>query len=176
MEKLSRYDFLKSCGFTGGALMALLSCVNENDKFVEALTQNPDGSFTNPDGTLVENGSGLGPDILQFVDSEMLENITPIYRVDLTNPLYQKLQIRNNFIVLGNTFVLALSKTGQYIAATVVCSHENNRTISYRNGEWFCPQHGARYNLDGKGLNDYGKNGIKVYKTSTDGELLIIHE
>lgn len=175
---MTRYEFLKASGFTGGALFALLGCVQEGDKFVEALTQNPDGSFTNPDGTPVDDGTsgGVGPDQNLIVSTEDLEKLQPLYRVDTTSPLYTRLQTRNNYVVLGNTFVLALSRSGAFIAATVVCSHENNRSVQYRNGEWYCPQHGARYSLTGTGLNDYGKNGIKVYKTAFDGQTVVIYE
>jgi nitrite reductase/ring-hydroxylating ferredoxin subunit len=175
---MTRYEFLKSCGFTGGALFALLSCVEESDSFVEALTQNPDGSFTNPDGTPVDDGTAgaVGPDQNLIISTEDLEKLRPLYRVDITSPLYTRLQTRNNYVVLGNTFVLALSRSGAFIAATVVCSHENNRSVQYRNGEWYCPQHGARYTITGQGLNDYGKNGIKVYKTAFDGQTVVIYE
>jgi len=174
---MTRYEFLKSCGFTGGALFALLSCVKEEDSYVEALTRNPDGSFMNPDGTLVGGGTeGGGPDESFLVSTEELEGIDFLYRVDVTNALYARLLIRNNYVVVGNTFVLALSREGRYIAATVVCSHENNRTVTYRNGEWYCPQHGARYSMTGAGLNDYGARGIKVYKTAFDGQTIVIYE
>lgn len=174
---MTRYEFLKSCGFTGGALFALLSCTREEDSYVEALTRNPDGTFTNPDGTPVDGGStGAGPDESFIVSPEELENISFLYRVDVTNPLYTRLLTRNNYVVLGNTFVLALSREGKFIAATVVCSHENNRTVTYRSGEWYCPQHGARYSMTGTGLNEYGANGIKVYKTAFDGQTILIYE
>ncbi len=174
---MTRYEFLRSCGFTGGALFALLSCVKEEDSYVEALTRNPDGSFTNPDGTPVDGGvTGTGPDESFIISTEDLENISFLYRVDVTNPLYTRLLTRNNYVVLGNTFVLALSRDGHFIAATVVCSHENNRSVTYRNGEWYCPQHGARYSMTGTGLNEYGVKGIKVYKTAFDGQTIIIYE
>ncbi len=174
---MTRYEFLKSCGFTGGALFALLSCTREEDSYVEALTRNPDGTFTNPDGTPVDGGStGTGPDESFVISTEELENISFLYRVDVTNPLYTRLLTRNNYVVLGNTFVLALSREGKFIAATVVCSHENNRTVTYRSGEWYCPQHGARYSMTGTGLNEYGAKGIKIYKTAFDGQTILIYE
>lgn len=173
---MTRYEFLRSCGFTGGALFALLSCVKEEDSYVEAMTRNPDGSFTNPDGTPAGGVTGSGPDESLIISTKELEALDFLYRVNVSSPLYTRLLTRNNYVVLGNTFVLALSREGRYIAATVVCSHENNRTVSYRNGEWYCPQHGARYSLAGKGLNEYGAKGIKVYKTAFDGETIVIYE
>ena len=156
--------------------MALLSCVNEEDKFVDALTRLPDGSFLLPDGTPAGGTSGTGPDIQHQITPEELAKIQFLYRVDTSSPLYTRLLNRNSYMVLGNTFVLALSREGRFIAATVVCSHENNRSVSYRAGEWYCPEHGARYNMDGKGLNEYGTKGIKVYKTAFDGQTVIIYE
>lgn len=174
---MTRYEFLRSCGFTGGALFALLSCVREEDSYVEALTRNPDGTFTNPDGTPVDGGvTGIGPDENFIIPTEELEAIDFLYRVDVTNPRYASLLTRNNYTVLANTFVLALSREGKFIAATVVCSHENNRTVTYRSGEWYCPQHGARYSMSGNGLNEYGAKGIKVYKTAFDGQTILIYE
>lgn len=171
---MTRYEFLKSCGFTGGALMALLSCVGEQE--VGALTRLPDGTLLKPDGSPVEEITGSGPDPVFQITTEELEKIQYLYRINITDARYAKLLVRNQYITLGNTFVLALSREGKYIAATVVCSHENNRTISYRFGEWYCPEHGARYNMSGTGLNEYGTKGIKVYKTAFDGETIIIYE
>lgn len=174
---MTRYEFLKSCGFTGGALFALLSCVTEEDSYVKALTQNPDGTFTNPDGTPVGGEpTGSGPEEDTRISTEELEKINFLYRVDLENPLYARLLTRNSYMVLGNTFVIALSREGKFIAATVVCSHENNRTVTYRSGEWYCTTHGARYSMTGAGLNEYGAKGIKVYKTAWDGQTLVIYE
>ena len=174
---MTRYEFLKYSGFTGGALFALLACVNEEDTVVDALTRNPDGSFINPDGTLVGGSpTGSGPDQDFVISTEELEAITPLYRVDTSGVIYAKMLVRNTYVVLGNSIVLALSKEGQYIAATVVCSHENKRAISYSNGEWFCPLHGARYTPVGKGVNANGSRGIKVYKTAFDGQTVFIYE
>lgn len=174
---MTRYEFLKSCGFTGGALFALLSCVNEEDTVVNALIRNADGSYSNGDGTPINTGTtGVGPDTSLIVNSTELDKLSPLYRVDTSSPLYSRLLTRNNYVTLGNTFVLALSKDGVYLAATVVCSHEFNRSISYRNGEWYCPQHGARFSTTGSGLNDYGKNGLKIYKTAFDGQIIVIYE
>lgn len=174
---MTRYQFLKSCGFTGGALLALLSCVKEEDKFVAAMSQNPDGSFNLPDGTPLDDGSSLlGPDEKFFISPEELENITPLFRIDLSSPIYARLLKRNGYMSVANTFVVALNKEGKYVAATVECSHERNRTVTFQFGEWFCPQHGARYNTNGNGLNEYGKNGLTVYKTAFDGQILVIYE
>lgn len=159
---MNRYEFLKSCGFTGGALLTLLISCGKDIPGIEP----PDD-----DGPVAG-----GPDESLKITTEELEKISPLFRVDLTSPLYSKLLVPNNYMVLANTFVLALSKRGVYIAATVVCSHEKNRTISYVKNEWYCPVHGARYNLDGKGLNENGKNGIKIYKTAWDGDTVVIYE
>ncbi len=174
---MTRYEFLKACGFTGGALLALLtSCTQEEDSFVNALIQNPDGTFSNADGSPLYPENNLGPDEQFTISSEELEKISFLYIIDTSSPLYSRLLQRNNYMVIANTYVVALSRTGEFLAATVVCSHENNRSITYRSGEWFCPQHGARYNTSGVGQNDYGKNGIKVYKTAFDGKRIIIYE
>ena len=51
---MTRYDFLKSMGFTGAALMAALTgCVHEEDSVVNALTLSPQqsGAVTPPAST-----------------------------------------------------------------------------------------------------------------------------
>lgn len=170
---MTRYEFLKAAGFTGGALFALLSCTSEEDSVVDALTLDANG---NPIGS----GTGsteTGPDESLIISTEELEALTALYKVDTTSSAYAKLLVRNNYVVLANTYVLALSKAGKFIAATVVCSHENNRRVYYRGetDEWYCPVHGARYSLTGGGLNNYGSNGLKIYNAAFDGKNIVIY-
>lgn len=201
---MTRYEFLKSVGFTGGSLMALLSCVKNEDTYVEALTQNPDGTTstgsnsTNTGSTGSTSGStsgtgtstsgtgttssntttttSTGADTTLFITTTELNKITGVKAtLDLSSSTYSKLKTRGGYVVINNTYVVALSKTGKYIAATVTCSHEPKKRIIYSNEEWYCTDHGARFSLTGTGLNQNGNKGLTVYKVATDGNTVILY-
>lgn len=195
---MTRYEFLKSAGFTGASLMALLSCVKTDDSYVEALVQNPDGTTgeTATTGTTIGTGtttgtgttSGTGTttgsgtttaaskaDSKQFITTEALSKITAKVTIDLKSATYAKLNTLGGYLVLSNTYVIALSKTGKFIAATVTCTHEPKKRVIYSNEEWYCTDHGARFSLTGSGLNSKGSKGLTIYKTATDGNTLIIY-
>ena len=193
---MTRYEFLKAVGFSGASLMALLSCVKTDDSYVEALVQNPDGttgttsatgtssgtttSTTSGSGTTTSTGTtttvaATKADSSVFISTEALSKITPKITIDLKSTTYSKLNTLGGYLVVSNTYVIALSKTGKFIAATVTCSHEPKKRIVYSNEEWYCTDHGARFSLAGKGLNSNGSKGLTIYKTATDGNTLVIY-
>jgi cytochrome b6-f complex iron-sulfur subunit len=55
---------------------------------------------------------------------------------------------------------------------TQVCSHEGKVKVVYQNAEFYCPEHGAKFDVNGRGLNSNGKNGLTVYMTALNGSLL----
>jgi len=193
---MTRYEFLKAAGFSGASLMALLSCVKTDDSYVEALVQNPDGTTgttsatgtssvtttgtTSSSGTTTSTGTtttvaATKADSSVFISTEALSKITPKITIDLKSTTYSKLNTLGGYLVVSNTYVIALSKTGKFIAATVTCSHEPKKRIVYSNEEWYCTDHGARFSLAGKGLNSNGNKGLTIYKTATDGNTLVIY-
>jgi nitrite reductase/ring-hydroxylating ferredoxin subunit len=191
---MTRYEFLKAAGFSGASLMALLSCVKTEDSYVEALVQNPDGSTgtnaTTTTGTTAGTNTSAGTttgtgttttvaatkaDSSAFISTEALSKISAKITIDLKSVTYSKLNTLGGYLVVSNTYVVALSKTGKFIAATVTCSHEPKKRIVYSNEEWYCTDHGARFSLAGKGLNSNGSKGLTIYKTATDGNTLIIY-
>ncbi|MBP8156343.1 MAG: (2Fe-2S)-binding protein [Leadbetterella sp.] len=192
---MTRYQFLKSAGFAGGSLMALLSCVKTDDSYVEALVQNPDGTTGETATTETGNTTGTGTttgtdtttgttttkvaatkaDSTKFITTDALSKITAKIKIDLTSSTYAKLNTLGGYLVLSSTYVIALSKTGKFIAATVTCSHEPKKRVIYSNEEWYCTDHGARFSLTGSGLNSKGSKGLTIYKTATDGNTLIIY-
>lgn len=93
--------------------------------------------------------------------------------IDLNDDRFAELANIGGFVV-ENDIVIARSISGQYLAATVLCSHEPNKNITYRDsdGVWFCTVHGAEYTEEGEGLNSFGANNLTVYQTSLDGDLL----
>ncbi len=190
---MTRYEFLKSLGFSGGALMALLtSCVREDDKYVNALTVAPDGSTTgtNTTGTTgttttgtttaTTTGTTTGTttttsNVSGVITTEELNKITSTkLKIDLTSTTYAKLKTVGGYMVVSN-IVVALSKANTYIAATVTCSHEPKKQVIYYNNEWYCTAHGARFSLTGAGLNSNGRAGLTVYKVATDGKTLVVY-
>jgi nitrite reductase/ring-hydroxylating ferredoxin subunit len=86
-----------------------------------------------------------------------------------------KLLTKGNYIIKNNV-VVAFGTDGNYYAATVVCSHEDLKKNTYnsKTNEYYCTEHGARFDLTGAGLNKEGSKGITIYKTAlTDKNLRI---
>ncbi|WP_064196865.1 MULTISPECIES: hypothetical protein [Emticicia] len=196
---MTRFEFLKSLGFSGGALMTLLtSCVREDDKYVNALTVAPDGTTntgTNTTTGTTTTGSNTGTtttgttttgttttgttttpvNVTGIISTEELNKITNTkLKLDLTSTTYAKLMTVGGYMVISN-IVVALSIANTYIAATVVCSHEPKKQVIYYNNEWYCTAHGARFSLTGAGLNGNGRAGLTVYKVATDGKTLVVY-
>ena len=182
---MTRYEFLKSAGFSGGALMALLtSCVRESDKYVEALTVAADGTTgttttgTTTTGTTTTGTTTTGTtttSVTGVITTEELNKITSTkLKIDLTLATYAKLKTVGGYMIVSN-IVVALSKANTYVAATVTCSHEPKKQMIYSNNEWYCTAHGARFSLTGSGLNSNGRSGLAVYKVATDGKTLVVY-
>lgn len=95
------------------------------------------------------------------------------FTIDLRDEKYIPLRTPGGYIIEEDV-VVARSITGEYIAATVLCSHEPNKNITYRqnDGVWFCTVHGAEYNEEGTGLNALGSKGLTIYNTDLDGNNL----
>ena len=75
--------------------------------------------------------------------------------------------------IITNDIVVANTSKG-YVAVTVVCSHQGRKQIQLANDEFYCTEHGARYDLAGKGLNANGNRGLKVYTITKSGNILTI--
>jgi len=43
-----------------------------------------------------------------------------------------------------------------------------------KNNQWYCSEHGAKFDLSGQGLNDKGRNHLKIYNTNLTGSQLRI--
>lgn len=105
------------------------------------------------------------------------EEATPLQEgvllsLDLTNSNNSNLNEIGGYIV-QNTVVVARTTDG-FIAATQICSHENKRGIIFKNDEFYCTDHGARFDQAGKGLNKDGSKGIKIYTVSKNGNTLTV--
>ena len=93
------------------------------------------------------------------------------FTVDLNE--FDVLRSPGTFII-KNKVVVANNIDGQYIAATVTCSHENLDQIKYDKftDNWECTAHGARYTQDGEGLNANGAGGLTTFNVTQDGDIL----
>lgn len=108
------------------------------------------------------------------------DNAEPIkdldFVIDLTEDKYLELNNFGSYVVYDNQVVIARSNTGEYLAATVVCSHEQLSQITYSdtNGAWLCTAHSALFSEDGEGLNSNGSNDLQVFSTELTGDILRI--
>lgn len=193
---MTRFEFLKTSGFTGGALVALLaSCVNKEDTYIEALVQNPDGSTstsavsgsqtgstsstagttTQTTTTPTTTSSTTGIDSSTLISTESLNSIkNTLLVLDLSSSTYANLKNRNAYVIASN-IVVALNKSGKLVAATVTCTHEPKKQVIFSNEEWYCTAHSARFSQAGVGLNSKGSKGLTVYKVATDGNKVVVY-
>ncbi|WP_266367316.1 QcrA and Rieske domain-containing protein [Tellurirhabdus rosea] len=133
---MNRNEFLKSMGFRGAALWALLaSCQNSQEV------------------------TPIGP-----VDFDL----------DLSEPA-NALLLKPGGYVVRNSVVVARTLTGALVAASQVCSHEGQRQITFRNNEFYCTAHGARFDTGGNGLNANGRRGLTVYKVDQKGPIVRVY-
>ncbi|GAB2535712.1 Rieske 2Fe-2S domain-containing protein [Spirosoma aerophilum] len=176
---MTRYEFLKSMGFTGAALMAALtSCVRDEDTVVNALTLpgTQSSTVTPPTSTTTSSGTTTTPATsTATTNGTDLSKITNrLLTIDLTSSAAAALKAVGGYIAQSGIVVAQVS-SGTYVAVTQTCSHEPKKAIIFNKTEFYCTQHGARFNLAGKGLNSFGSKGLAVYKTATDGKTLVVY-
>lgn len=157
---MTRYEFLKSLGFTGAALMAALtSCIKEEDTYVP---------ITRIDASSV---TPVTPVVPATPNTNISSISNPILKIDLTT---SALKTVGAYIIQSNIVVAQVS-AGAYAAVTNLCSHEPKRQVIFSQGEFYCTAHGARFNLKGAGLNSTGRSGIAAYQVATDGKTLVVY-
>lgn len=95
------------------------------------------------------------------------------FTLDLSLADYTTLNTKGNYII-KNDIVVAHGTDGNFYAAAVLCSHENEKKVMYdkSKNQYFCTAHGATFNLAGTGTNTNGKGGLTIYKTSLSGTVL----
>jgi len=176
---MTRLDFLKSIGFKGPALMAVLtSCVNKEDTFINALSVQKETTTVPVTEIPVVSPTTAGSVKLvspMAITTEALNKITGVkIKIDLTASASAGLLKVGGYLVSGG-IVVAQSSTGVIVAATQTCSHEPKKNVIFNKTEFYCTKHGARFSLTGAGLNTYGNGGLTIYKTATDGNTIIIY-
>lgn len=163
---MTRYEFLKSMGFKGGALMALMtSCIREEDMYINALTEKAASTTVTPPVTTTP-GTGTTTDL------STIKN--PLLTLDLTTTANAALKTVGGYLIKSGIVVAQVS-AGVYVSATQTCSHEPKKKVIFNKTEFYCTDHGARFDLNGKGLNSFGSKGITVYKVATDGKTLVVY-
>ena len=92
--------------------------------------------------------------------------------LDLTDPEFANLAQDGGFVVVEEV-VIARTSTGDYVAATQICSHQGFKQVSFNGDDEFqCSVHGARFDLQGDGLNANGSGGLTIYNTELTGDTL----
>ena len=97
------------------------------------------------------------------------------FTIDLNDPKYEALQIFGSYVI-EDQVVIARSNTGEYLAATLICSHEGLSQITYSDteGAWYCTAHEALFTEEGNGINANGSKGLTIYSTEQSDNLLRI--
>lgn len=95
--------------------------------------------------------------------------------VDFTLDLSQLSQLTNpGGFVIKNNVLVARTLQGDYVAATVICSHEQQKKITYDDGknQFHCTAHDVRFVSTGHGLNSSGNKNLTGYHTAVEGNKL----
>jgi nitrite reductase/ring-hydroxylating ferredoxin subunit len=168
---MTRYEFLKSLGFTGASLMAALtSCVREEDTVIDAPRISTTASTTTPT-VPVTPISGTS-------DIDKITNY--LLKIDISATSTSALKKVGGYVIQNNIVVAQVS-AGAFAAVTNLCSHEPKRKVIYSPNptnstpEFYCTDHGARFDITGKGLNSNGSKGITAYKVATDGKVVVVY-
>jgi nitrite reductase/ring-hydroxylating ferredoxin subunit len=177
---MNRLEFLKTVGFRGPALMALLtSCVNQEDTVIEALslqnqTESPTAEITpDPSGTTTADPVKLNSPAA--ISTEALNSIkNPRLKIDLTQTANAALLKVGGYLRSGG-IVVAQSAAGVLVAATQTCTHEPKNQVIFNKTEFYCTAHGARFGLTGSPLNTITRTGLTVYRVATDGNIVVVY-
>ncbi len=97
------------------------------------------------------------------------------FTLDLTQAANVNLLTKGGYIKT-NGVVVAQDTNGKYVAATQICSHEQQSGIYFNSSNQFqCSVHGALYNESGAGLNANGSGGLTIYTTALTGNSLRVY-
>jgi cytochrome b6-f complex iron-sulfur subunit len=143
-EKMDRVSFLKNLGLGGAAIFATVFCAGGLSSCSDS---DSDPAPSNP----------MAKDLV----------------LDLSTPAYSKLKTKGEYVIVDKV-VIANTNEGKYVAVTLVCSHAGQLGITYRVDKFQCSVHGAQFDNNGKGLNENGAGGLRVYKTSLSGDKLTV--
>jgi cytochrome b6-f complex iron-sulfur subunit len=100
------------------------------------------------------------------------------FTLELTEAANAALAANGGFIIKTDLKVVVVKDTsGNYVAATQICSHEGKVQVSYNKpaNNYVCSAHGATFDLAGKGTNSNGSGGLTIYKTQLTGTKLRVY-
>ncbi len=100
------------------------------------------------------------------------------FTLDLSAAENSALNTKGGFVIVsGSQVVVAQDTSGNYVAATQVCSHEGRVQVSYNkaSNNYVCSAHGATFSLTGAGTNSNGSGGLTIYKTTLTGTKLRVY-
>ena len=98
------------------------------------------------------------------------------FTLNLNDAANAALKTNGNYIV-ANDVVVARTTSGEYVAATVVCSHQQLKQVIYdpAANNYVCTHQGSRFNLQGGVVNGPAATSIAVYKTTIIGTSLRVY-
>jgi Rieske Fe-S protein len=110
------------------------------------------------------------------IENPTKPTITTSFTVNTEDPANAGLKRLGGYVIVQG-IVIAKDLNGNYVAATQVCSHEGRRQVIFSEvlNQFYCSAHGATFSTDGKGTNNNGKGGLKIYKTVVEGTLLRVY-
>ena len=141
---MERKEFMKSIG-QGAALTLTFSCLSGCLEAENGMA----------DQVLIPDANGV------------------LFSIDLNSSEGQTLKIPGDYII-KNTVVIAVNQQWKYVAATQVCSHKTLKQVIFRNDEFYCKEHGARFTQQGVGLNSDASKGLLIYPTQLQDQMLSI--
>ena len=149
-------------------MAVLQACTTPDDRYVRAkwLDQNGNEVSMAADSTITVSQN-------QNSGSGSSGQINYLLTIDLNSSDYKALANVGGYIIQSRIVVAQVS-SGVYAAATQTCSHEPRNRVVFRNNEWYCTDHGARFSLNGAGLNQRGSRGLSVFKVTQEGSILYI--
>jgi cytochrome b6-f complex iron-sulfur subunit len=152
MEKnetpISRAAFLKSLGLSSAALMSIY-CLGTGTTACTSKKEAPTPGSPKIDFTL-----------------------------DLTTSANSALNTNGGYVYPTNApIIVARTKTGAFVALSKVCTHQGS-IVSFLSADdqFSCPNHGARFGLDGTVKRDPATVALKKYNTTLTGTTLRVFE
>lgn len=179
---MTRYEFLKSMGFRGAALMAVLtsSCMKEEDTYINIPNISPTSSSTTTSTTpttstpTTTTPTTTTPTVVPANPTDVSTIKNPLLTIDLASSEAKSLLNVGGYIQKSSIVVAQIS-TGVFAAVTQICTHEPKKQIIYSQSEFYCTAHGARFNTSGTPLNKVTSKSLTVYKVATDGKTLVVY-
>ncbi|WP_304232370.1 ubiquinol-cytochrome c reductase iron-sulfur subunit [Jiulongibacter sediminis] len=106
------------------------------------------------------------------VNPSATSNLGNSLTIDLSDSANSSLLSDGGYIIKEG--VVIANNGGSYVAGSQICSHENKRKVIFRNGEFYCTDHGARFSTTGQGLNKDAAKGLEIYTVSQNENVLTI--